>query len=105
MSARLKFPVETTYINAFVQDEGYGLSWTVRAGEQMTACGVDLVDVTQVLRTGRVYDSDFLDREGGLWSVFGRTTENVALNVTVVVVSSEYRVRVEFIEKATGRRK
>lgn len=105
MSASVKFEVETTYINTFVQDGGYGLSWTVRAGEQMRACGVDLVDVNQVLRSGRVFESDYVDGVGGLWSVFGKTTENLGLNVSVTVVSSEYRVKVVFVEKAAGKQK
>lgn len=105
MSAKLKFPVETTFINAFVKDEGYGLSWTVRAGDQMRSCGVNLVDVNQVLRTGVVYESDFSEEQGGLWSVFGRTTENLGLNVVVTVRSTEYKVKVVFLEKAAGRRK
>ncbi|MRI57714.1 hypothetical protein D8770_28015 [Methylobacterium sp. DB1607] len=105
MAAKLKFPVETTYINTFVQNEAYGLSWTVKAAEQMRACDVDLVDVNQVLSTGRVYDSEFAESVGGLWSIYGRTTENVGLNVGVTVRSTEYKVTVFSVEKVTGKRK
>lgn len=105
MAAQFKFPVETTFINAFVQNEGYGLAWTVRAQEQMRSCGADLVDVNQVLSSGEVYASDFSEDHGGIWSIYGRTTENLGLNIGVVVRSTEYRVTVTFVEKVTGRRK
>ncbi|SEP39619.1 hypothetical protein SAMN04487843_11531 [Methylobacterium sp. ap11] len=65
----------------------------------MRSAGVDLTDVNYVLRTGHVYHSDFRDEGGGLWDVRGKTTENVGLNVSLTVVSSEYRVRIIGVEK------
>ncbi|WP_143074664.1 hypothetical protein [Methylobacterium sp. ap11] len=46
-----------------------------------------------------MYHSDFRDEGGGLWDVRGKTTENVGLNVSLTVVSSEYRVRIIGVEK------
>lgn len=91
MGAKLKHPVETTFINEWVETGAYDLIVNLTVAGQMRRLKVDLLDVNHVLRTGIVVRSDMQEAKG-LWSVRGDTVEEVTLEIRIAVVSSECEV-------------
>lgn len=90
--------LETSYINLWVEAGVYELVVSVGISQTLHDLRIDLTDVNHVLRTGSVVRSDMLENRG-LWDVRGSTTEGVALEVTISVISSEYTVELLKIEK------
>jgi uncharacterized DUF497 family protein len=104
LAARLKHQIETTYINEFMRDHAYGVGWTGKVDGDMARAKVDLADVNQVLRAGQVGRSDMTASGEGLWWVYGKTVDQLTLEVTVTVVAQEYRVTIIGVRKQSRRR-
>jgi hypothetical protein len=91
MVAQAEFEIETTCINALMEDGLNVLTITREAANAMRRERVDICDVSYVLINGRVIRSDMLEQRG-LWTVRGQTVDDVVLELEVAVESSEYDV-------------
>ena len=91
MAAQPDYQFETTCINALMEGGVYGLTITREAAEGMRRAEVNICDVSYVLINGHVVQSDMLE-DRGLWSVRGPTVDDVVLQLTVAVETTEYDV-------------
>ena len=96
--AAVSHQTETIYINSWVEDGIYELVVNTTIADTMRRLKIDLVDVNHVLKTGSVVSSDMLESRG-LWDVRGTTVDEVVLDVTIAVVSSECEVELLRIVK------
>lgn len=103
MGAAAEYELETTCINALMENGVYGLTVTRAAAEAMRRDGVNICDVSYVLINGHVVRCDMLDQRG-LWNVRGTTVDSVTLELVVAVETSEYDVELLkiFVVKREG---
>ncbi|MBG6211717.1 hypothetical protein IWQ49_006408 [Labrenzia sp. EL_126] len=88
--AAIKHEVETEFINLWAETD-YDLVVNATVSSSMRRQGLDLLDVNFVMKTGMVINSDMRDSRG-LWCVRGETVDDVELDLTVLVESSNYQV-------------
>lgn len=91
MAALRQHEAETTFINAWAEVGTYDLVVNAAVSASMRRQKLDLLDVNNVLKTGRVVGSDMIGSRG-LWDVRGQTTEGVWLVVRIAVSSAEPEV-------------
>ena len=87
MSAQPKYKLETDYLNSWVESGAYSLVVNRTISQKLRRLRIDLVDVNYVLRHGQVVRSDMLESRG-LWDVLGSTADDIAVELTVAVISS-----------------
>ena len=101
MAARLKpiLSFETTWIQEYARTylpEDASISFPA---EVLRRAKINLLDVRNVFRFGSVVFSNKLDAPGSLWIVEGEDCNGSFLEVTTVVVSEEYRVKIRAVRR------
>lgn len=101
MVARLKplLSFETTWIQGYARTYLLSDASLSFPAEALRLAKVNLLDVRNVFRFGRVVYANKLNAPGALWIVEGEDCNCSFLEVTTVVVSEEYRVTIRAVRR------